>query len=171
MDPPSENKTVGPAGEAQPDTSELFSSAKLVAEAAQSCFQGGADKIEKGKVAGAAADLLGAASHYGKLEEKGYGEYVEKAETYLQQYGSTGSGGGGPVAEAAAAPASDSPAPTGDEKAESAKSGDGGGYGEYAKLAQGFLSGGGEAGGEAAKSEGGGSTEGLMKLAGGFFKY
>ncbi|CAK7326170.1 unnamed protein product [Dovyalis caffra] len=70
----------------QPTTSELFSSAKVVAGAAQASFGNEKDKVDKVKAAGAAEDLLQAASKYGKLEEKGLGQYVDKAETYLHQY-------------------------------------------------------------------------------------
>ncbi|KAF2295009.1 hypothetical protein GH714_030128 [Hevea brasiliensis] len=73
----------------QPSSSELLSSAKLVAEAAKASLSHETDKVDKGRVAGAAADLLGAASHYGKLEEKSFGKYVEKAEDYLHQYHSS----------------------------------------------------------------------------------
>uniref|UniRef100_A0A6N2LTV5 Uncharacterized protein n=1 Tax=Salix viminalis TaxID=40686 RepID=A0A6N2LTV5_SALVM len=55
----------------QPSASELLASAKLVAEAAQASLGNGRDKIDKVKVAAAAEDLLGAASKYGKVEEKG----------------------------------------------------------------------------------------------------
>ncbi|KAJ4968525.1 hypothetical protein NE237_015226 [Protea cynaroides] len=71
----------------RPSNSELLSSAKLVAEAAKSgLINHEMDKIDKAKVAGAAADLIGAASHYGNLEEKGLGKYMEKGEQYLHQY-------------------------------------------------------------------------------------
>ncbi|KNA19117.1 hypothetical protein SOVF_064290 [Spinacia oleracea] len=72
-----------------PSKSELMSSAKLVADAAKSALARDKEKIDKAKVAGAAGNLLGAAKHYGKLEEKSYGKYVGKAETYLHQYHST----------------------------------------------------------------------------------
>ncbi|KAJ6891608.1 nodulin-related protein 1-like [Populus alba x Populus x berolinensis] len=91
-----------------PTTSELLSSAKLVAGAAQASFGSEGDKIDRAKVAGAAEDLLEAASKYGKLDqEKGMGQLLEKAETYLHQYHSntlptatpstTGSGHTAPV--------------------------------------------------------------------------
>ncbi|KAJ6689940.1 hypothetical protein OIU85_006248 [Salix viminalis] len=70
----------------QPSASELLASAKLVAEAAQASLGNGRDKIDKVKVAAAAEDLLGAASKYGKVEEKGLGQYIEKAENYLHHY-------------------------------------------------------------------------------------
>ncbi|KAJ6318031.1 hypothetical protein OIU76_013554 [Salix suchowensis] len=70
----------------QPSASELLASAKLVAEAAQASLGNGRDKIDKVKVAAAAEDLLGAASKYGKVEEKGLGQYMEKAESYLHHY-------------------------------------------------------------------------------------
>lgn len=83
----------------QPSTSELISSAKLLAEAAKSSMNHETDKVDKARAAAAAEDLLDAASRYGKLEEKSFGKYVEKAETYLHQYhsshsstNSTGSG-------------------------------------------------------------------------------
>ncbi|KAK8686829.1 hypothetical protein V6N13_125846 [Hibiscus sabdariffa] len=65
---------------------DLFSSAKTVADAAKSTFNNESDKVDKGKVAGAAADLLGAAEDYGKLDKNtGVGQYVDKAENYLHQ--------------------------------------------------------------------------------------
>ncbi|KAF3431551.1 hypothetical protein FNV43_RR26282 [Rhamnella rubrinervis] len=120
---------------------ELLSSAKLVAEAAKSTFRNGSDKVDKGKVAGATANLLDAASHYGKLEEKSFGKYVEKAENYLHHYHTTTtvSSGGHSVN----AP----PTKTHDSTATAALPHEGGGgdvgseskYGEYFKMAQGFL--------------------------------
>ncbi|KAG6503340.1 nodulin-related protein 1-like [Zingiber officinale] len=83
----------------QMDPTELFSSAKVVADAAKSTFGGAADKVDKAAAAGAASDLLGAVSHYTKAEESSYGKYVEQAETYLEQYRTTGGS-----AAAAAAP-------------------------------------------------------------------
>ncbi|KAM7487479.1 hypothetical protein LguiB_024963 [Lonicera macranthoides] len=70
----------------KPTNSELLQSAKLVAEAAQATLRHESDKVEKAKVAGAAADLLNAASTYGKLDEKGLGKYLDKAEDYLHKY-------------------------------------------------------------------------------------
>ncbi|XP_022776798.1 nodulin-related protein 1-like [Durio zibethinus] len=108
----------------KPTSSELFSSAKLVAEAAKSTFNNESDKVDKGKVAGAAADLLGAAQDYGKLDkEKGVGQYVGKAENYLHQYENT-SVGQPTSAKAEAQPESHA---------------SGGGVGDYLKMAQGFL--------------------------------
>ena len=113
-----------------------MSSAKIVAGAAQSTFNKDPDnQADKGKVAGAAGDLLEAASHYGKLDEnKTYGQYVEKAENYLHQYGSsqstttdatTGHSEGGQTKQ------SETQSTGGDDE----KSG----AGDYLKMAQGFL--------------------------------
>ncbi|WJX65402.1 hypothetical protein P8452_50070 [Trifolium repens] len=69
--------------------SELMASAKVVAEAAQSGFGKGADgkAVDKGKVASAAGDLLDAVGQYAKLDEqKGLGQYVDKAADYLHHY-------------------------------------------------------------------------------------
>lgn len=67
-------------------TSELMTSAKTVAEAAQFACSQQTDKIDKAKVAGAAEDILGAAKTYGKLDQtSGVGQYVDKAEGYLHQ--------------------------------------------------------------------------------------
>ncbi|KAB2090282.1 hypothetical protein ES319_A03G114200v1 [Gossypium barbadense] len=112
-------------------TSELLSSAKLVADAAKSTFNKESDKVDKGKVAGAGADLLGAAQHYGKLDkDKGVGQYVEKAETYLHQYQTSHlAPTTNPNSHGAGAAAKDS---------ETAAAG-GGGVGDYMKMAQGFL--------------------------------
>ncbi|CAK9186165.1 unnamed protein product [Ilex paraguariensis] len=114
----------------KPSTSELMSSAKLVAEAAKATLSHESDKVDKSKVAGAAADLLNAASSYGKLEEKSFGKYVQKAENYLYQYHSTTSSGHH----------STTTNTTGHTSSHSG--GDGhsaSGYGDYIKMAEGFL--------------------------------
>uniref|UniRef100_A0A2P2QLN5 Uncharacterized protein MANES_01G030100 n=1 Tax=Rhizophora mucronata TaxID=61149 RepID=A0A2P2QLN5_RHIMU len=126
-----------PSKQNQPTSTDLFSSAKLVAEAAQATLSHETDKVDRGKVAGAAADLLGAASQYGKLEEKGMGGYVDKAKDYLHQYGSSHST---PITttglEDCEADTKQSPPPdaSGDNKQS-----EGGGYGDYLKIAQGFM--------------------------------
>ena len=118
----------------QPSNSELMASAKLLAEAGQTAFSQGAGKVDKARAAGAAGDLLEAASSYGKLEETSYGKYVEKAETYLDQYGNPSS-------------QSQSHSTTTDSKPHSAAGGGDhesegnteSGTGDYVKMAQGFL--------------------------------
>ncbi|KAA8534387.1 hypothetical protein F0562_031904 [Nyssa sinensis] len=113
----------------QQSTSELLSSAKLLAEAATATLHHESDKVDKGRVSGAAADLLDAASHYCKLEEKSYVQYIEKAENYLRQHAShstTTTHG-----HYAATPAT--------THSSSHSGGDGnseGGYGDYFKMAQ-----------------------------------
>lgn len=109
---------------------ELMASAKVVAEAAQAAARNESDKLDKGKVAGATADILDAAEKYGKLDEKsGAGQYLDKAEKYLNEYESShSSGAGGPP------PASQTePAAKKDDEESS------GGLGGYAKMAQGFM--------------------------------
>ncbi|XP_057531039.1 nodulin-related protein 1-like [Amaranthus tricolor] len=70
--------------------SDLMTSAKTVAEAAQLAASQQTDKIDKAKVAGAAEDILEAAKSYGKLDENsGIGQYVGKAEGYLHQFSSS----------------------------------------------------------------------------------
>nr|XP_018631997.1 nodulin-related protein 1-like isoform X2 [Nicotiana tomentosiformis] len=159
------------AGE-EASTTDLFSSAKVLAEAAQSQFNKDSGKVDNKKVAEAAADVLDAAQKYGKLDEtQGVGQYVEKAETYLHQYGSanpsttTDAAAAKPPAAApdteetkAPAPASaPAPAPAEEEKGE--------GYGQYVKMAEGFLKPG---DGESAKASEGGSGPDYLKLAGDF---
>jgi hypothetical protein len=53
--------------ESKPSNSkaDLLSSAQVVAEAAKSALRHDTDKVDKGKAAGAAANILHAASHYG----------------------------------------------------------------------------------------------------------
>ncbi|CAO2830239.1 unnamed protein product [Amaranthus hypochondriacus] len=73
-------------------SSELLTSAKTVAEAAQLAASQQTDKIDKAKVAGAAEDILEAAKSYGKLDENsGIGQYVGKAEGYLHQFSTSSS--------------------------------------------------------------------------------
>ncbi|OMO71898.1 hypothetical protein COLO4_27925 [Corchorus olitorius] len=131
-------------------SSELLSSAKLVAEYAKSTMNHeSGNNIDKGKVAGAAADLLDAASHYGKLDQgSGVGKYVDQAENYLHKYHSShsttatttthSSGGGGghsttPEKHSEAAHAS------GGGHGHDSGSGGGGHGGDYLKMAQDFL--------------------------------
>uniref|UniRef100_A0A1J3JHN9 Nodulin-related protein 1 n=1 Tax=Noccaea caerulescens TaxID=107243 RepID=A0A1J3JHN9_NOCCA len=119
---------------------ELMASAKIVAEAAQAAARNESDKLDKAKVAGAAADILDAASRYGKLDEKsGVGQYLEKAENYLHKYetsnsnksgGVAGVGSQGGVGESHGGGAGSPAAKKGDDKS---------GFGDYAKMAQGFM--------------------------------
>ncbi|CAJ1939763.1 unnamed protein product [Sphenostylis stenocarpa] len=107
---------------ADQSSSELLASAKLVADAAQSTFRNESDKVDKAKVADAAGDLLDAAAKYGKLDEqKGIGQYLDKAADYLHQY-----------PDKAAAPSQ--PSQPADSKAE-----EGSGLGGLANLAGGFF--------------------------------
>ncbi|KAL1556659.1 nodulin-related protein 1-like [Salvia divinorum] len=74
----------------KPSKSDLIHSAQVVAGAAQAHFRSEPEKFDKGEVAGAAADLLDAASDYAKLDDKqGIGMYVDKAEDYLRHYKGT----------------------------------------------------------------------------------
>lgn len=127
-----------------PSKSELLSSAKLVAGAAKATLHHEQEKVDKGKVAGAAADLLGAASHYGKLEEKSYGKFLHKAEDYLHGYQSSHSST--TTTTSAAAHSASSTTSTGHDHVPSSGQSGGhggkkkeGGFGDYLKLAEGLL--------------------------------
>ncbi|KAL9997337.1 hypothetical protein Hdeb2414_s0008g00264621 [Helianthus debilis subsp. tardiflorus] len=75
----------------QSSNSDLMSDAKTVAEAAHAAASNQSDKIDKPKVAGAAADLLDAAKEYGKFDEtQGVGQYLKQADDYLHQYEKSG---------------------------------------------------------------------------------
>nr|AFW90644.1 hypothetical protein [Solanum tuberosum] len=134
-------------GEESGSTTELFASAKVLADAAQSQFNKDSGKVDNKKVAEAAADVLDAAQKYGKLDEtQGIGQYVEKAETYLHQYGGDKATAAAPVAEEAKAPApapesapasEPAPAPVVEEDKEEEKKSGGA---EYLKMAGDFLS-------------------------------
>lgn len=153
----------------------LFSSGKLVAEAATSVFQQkSAENVDKKEVAGAAAEILHAASTYGKFEDKPAGQYIEKAEGYLKEF-STGHAAGGdaaPPKPAEPAPAEEAPkepvpapAPAAEEGGKSPSEGFGG-LGDVVKGAEQLVEkqqGGGE------ESAGGGAG-GLFKMAQGFLK-
>ncbi|KAL2559443.1 nodulin-related protein 1 [Forsythia ovata] len=87
---PTSDQPHNPNHHPKPSKPELLNSAKLVAEAAKSHFRHEQDKVDKPKVAGAAADLLNAASEFGKLDDKkGLGKYVDTAENYLYNGGAT----------------------------------------------------------------------------------
>lgn len=115
---------------------ELMASAKVVAEAAQAAARSESDKLDKGKVAGATADILDAAEKYGKFDEKsGTGQYLDKAEKYLNDYESSHSSGAGvPPPTTQAEPASHPEPATKKADEES-----GGGFGGFSKMAQGFM--------------------------------
>ena len=125
-----------------PSTTELLSSAKEVASAARLAASNQSDKIDKGKAAGAAADLLDATSD--KLGNKGVGQHLQKAGDYLHKYEAknTGAGHAKPSVEGhEAGGGGEKHKPESTEhhedqkKSESSESG----VGDYVKLAQGFL--------------------------------
>lgn len=157
---------------------DLFSSGKLVAGAAVSVFQQkSVENVDKQEVAGAAAELLHAASAYGKLDDKPAGQYVEKAEGYLKEF-SAGAGHATEQEQPAAAPGDDAapkpPAPEAPKEPaavpapaaeEGSKSSEGFGLGDVMKGAEQLVGGKQQGGGE--ESAGGG---GLFKMAQGFLK-
>ncbi|KAL7110141.1 hypothetical protein ACP275_05G006100 [Erythranthe tilingii] len=123
----------------KPSKSDLIHSAKVVTDAAQSHFRRDPEKYDKGQLAGATADLLSAASDYGKLNDTdGIGKYVDKAEGYLRHYSSshspthpgdhqtTSSGGGKKPSH-------------GDGGKKPSHGGEGLGSGDFLKMAGGFL--------------------------------
>ncbi|KAM3706858.1 hypothetical protein ACJW31_03G183100 [Castanea mollissima] len=132
----------------QPSNAELMASAKVLAESGQTIVSQGASKVDKARAAGAASDLLEAASSYGKLEEKSYGKYVEQAETYLDQYGNPASKSHSTTPTTPTPSHSSTPSTTTDSKPNSAAAAAGdhksegnteSGTGGYVKMAQGFL--------------------------------
>ncbi|KAF3944017.1 hypothetical protein CMV_029474 [Castanea mollissima] len=132
----------------QPSNAELMASAKLLAEACQTTVSQGAGKVDKAMVAGAACDIFEAASSYGKLEETSYGKYVEKAETYLDQYGNPSSKSQSHSTTTTSTPShSSNPSTTTGSKPHSTAGGGDhesegnteSGTGDYVKMAQGFL--------------------------------
>ncbi|KAL8230021.1 hypothetical protein R6Q57_014921 [Mikania cordata] len=79
----------------QSSNTDLVSSVKLVAEAAQCATTNQTDKIDKPKVAGATADLLDSVKQYGKFDEsQGVGQYIKQADDYLHQYEKSSGAGG-----------------------------------------------------------------------------
>ncbi|WJX50911.1 hypothetical protein P8452_37157 [Trifolium repens] len=116
-------------------TSELVASAKVVAEAAQSGF---GKEVDKDKAAEAAADLLDGVSQYAKLDEqKGLGQYVDKAADYLHKY----EGGAPPASKPDQPKVDDAAAAAAPAKSEDGGSagGLGGLGGDFAKVAGGFF--------------------------------
>lgn len=145
----------------------LMSSGKVVADAAVSVFQQkNADNVDKKEVAGATAEILHAASTYGKLEDKPAGQYIEKAEGYLKGF-SSGPATGVEKEKVEAQPAGDAPKSEEPPKeaapapaAEEGKS-EGFGIGDVVKGAESLM-----------EKQGGGeqSAGGLFKMAQGFMK-
>uniref|UniRef100_A0ACD5VD87 Uncharacterized protein n=1 Tax=Avena sativa TaxID=4498 RepID=A0ACD5VD87_AVESA len=151
-------------------SSDLMSSGKVVAEAAQSAFETkSVENIDKERVAGASADILDSVSKYAKIEDKPAGQYLEKAEVYLKQYSSGGTEKektDAPAAADAPKPAAEEapkePAPAPAPAAEEGKSSDGFGLDDVVKGAESVMEK--KSGGE---ESGGG---GFMKMAQGFMK-
>ncbi|CAM6007446.1 unnamed protein product [Sphagnum balticum] len=81
----------GTAAHTKPSTTELYSSAQVIYQAAAG--RGKQGGIDEGKVAGAAESLLEGLSSYGGLDKSPYGNYIEKAETYLHGYAQKHGGG------------------------------------------------------------------------------
>jgi hypothetical protein len=147
-DKPSDNEEKKP--DSSPSNSELLANAKLVSEAARFTYNKESDKVDKAKTAEAAADLLDAAESYGKLDKSGLGSYIDKAEDYLHNYGSSGAAphktaepaaepAAAPPSEPAAAPPAEPAAAPHAEPAAEEKSEGGGGYGQYMKMAEGLF--------------------------------
>lgn len=125
----------------KPSNQELITSAKVVAEGLQNL-----DKVDKAKFAHAAEDLLGAASHYGKLDDKGYDKYIDKVEDMLHKYGGSGATHGEGEVEGSEHSNSkkDKLEKDKENKGKSEKEKDGGedeegGVGNYLKMAQGIF--------------------------------
>ncbi|EES02656.1 nodulin-related protein 1 [Sorghum bicolor] len=151
---------------------DLFSSGKLVAEAAASAFQQkSVENVDKKEVAGAAAEILHAASTYGKFEDKPAGQYIEKAEGYLKEFSAGGhaaepaaAGDAAPPKPAEEAPKEKEPVPAPAPKEEGGKSSsEGFGLGDVVKGAEQLVEKQGGAGEESAAG-------GLFKMAQGFLK-
>jgi len=93
--PPTQHHSSSTSGEKmKPSGGQAAASAKVLLDAAvaklhktQAEGGGEGEKIDNAKLAAAAADVLAAAKHYGKMEGKSYGKYVDMAEGYLQKYG------------------------------------------------------------------------------------
>lgn len=69
---------------------DVFGSAQVLMGAAKTKMSpgqhGDGGGVDMGELAGAAANLVGAASRYGHLENSSYGGYAQKAESYLHDY-------------------------------------------------------------------------------------
>ncbi|CAA0822490.1 nodulin-related protein 1 [Striga hermonthica] len=93
------NDATAEPDQIKPTKSDLIHSAKVMADVAQAHLRHEPNKYNEAEVANATADLLNSAAEYGKLDEKGIGKYVDKAEGYLRHYHSSGehdaAGGGG----------------------------------------------------------------------------
>jgi len=93
--PPTHHHSSSSSGEKmKPSGGQAAASAKVLLDAAvaklhktQSEGGGEGEKIDNAKLAAAASDVLAAAKHYGKMDGKNYGKYVDMAEGYLQKFG------------------------------------------------------------------------------------
>ncbi|KAG6403392.1 hypothetical protein SASPL_135610 [Salvia splendens] len=91
-------------------------------------FSNEPEKCDKAKAASSSADLLGAASEYGKLDStQGVGKYVDQADGYLRQYGAPKST---PAAAAEDKPAAETEIPSGGDLKKSDESGEDVGIGD-----------------------------------------
>ncbi|CAI9096500.1 OLC1v1032662C1 [Oldenlandia corymbosa var. corymbosa] len=154
-----------------PSSSELLSSAKIVANAAKSQFNHDPNyKFDKAEVAGAAENILHAASQYGKLDEKGggLGKMVGQAENYLHKYHSSQST---TTTTTTTNPGHSTTTThtTGTKPHKEEHGGSGGGYGDYIKMAEGLMNKHSGSSGEGGHSSGGKYGD-YIKMAEGFLK-
>lgn len=78
--------------EQPPSQADLLASAQVLAQAAKATISKDPSNVDNYKLAGAAADILDAGEHYGKLDTStGVGSYVDKAEGFLKKYESSNS--------------------------------------------------------------------------------
>ena len=76
-------------GHTKPSYGEIYSSAQTVLNVAKTKIHKTDDssaELDKAKLAGATGTLIGAVSHYGKLDETSFGKYAQKAQGYLHSY-------------------------------------------------------------------------------------
>ncbi|CAM6092564.1 unnamed protein product [Calypogeia fissa] len=85
--------------------SQLYGSAQTLYQGLQAKVGGGQSNVDDQQLAGAAANVLKAAEGTGYVKDSQYGEYFNKAENYLQNYGGGQQGAGAATGAAAGAAA------------------------------------------------------------------
>lgn len=92
---------------------QVYGSAQTLYQGLQDKLSGKPSSIDNHQLAEAAADVLHAANKAGFAKDNQYGNYFEKAETYLHHYGAPkGTAGAAPVAPPVAAPGAAPGAPS-----------------------------------------------------------
>lgn len=102
---------TAPGAAGNENYSQVYGSAETLYQGLSDKFSGKKDNIDDQQLAGAASNVLEAAENTGFVKDSQYGQYFDKAESYLQNYSGSQSGAPASGTPAGAAPHATGAAP------------------------------------------------------------